>query len=72
VLTLAPGQSPRVQGGQLAGHAPATSQQSFLPNKAITGDRAQAQWFVQGQPGQRLRLTARHPRAGVVETVLTL
>jgi murein tripeptide amidase MpaA len=71
-LALAPGQSPRVQGGQLAGHAPKTSPQSFLPHKAITGDRAQVQWLVHGQPGQRLRLSARHPRAGVVETVVTL
>jgi hypothetical protein len=71
-LTLAPGQSPRVQAGQLAGHAAKTSPQAFLPNKAITADRAQVQWWVQAPAGTRVRVKARHPRAGVVDVLLTL
>lgn len=71
-LQLAPGQHRRVQGGQLAGHAAKTSPQAFLPTKAITGDRAQVQWLIQAPVGQRLRLQARHPRAGLVDVVLNL
>lgn len=71
-LVLAPGQSPRVQAGQLAGHAAKTSPQAFLPNKAITADRAQVQWLVQAPAGTRVRVRARHPRAGLVDVELTL
>jgi murein tripeptide amidase MpaA len=70
-VTLVTGK-PRVEGGHLEGHAPKTSQQAFLPNREITGDRAVAEWVVHAPIGSRLSLTARADRAGAVHTEVTL
>ena len=69
--TLASG-SPRVEGGHLEGHAPKTSQQSFQPDRQITGDRAVAEWIVNAPVGTRLSLRASADRAGSVRTEVTL
>ena len=46
----------RIVGPQLEGHAPKISMQAFLPNPAITADRAVAEWVVRGPRGARLGL----------------
>jgi murein tripeptide amidase MpaA len=63
---------PRMEGPHLAGHAPATSQQSFLPDRQITGDRAMGEWIVRAPRGRRLALSARADRAGAVHTEVVL
>ena len=62
----------RHEGPQLEGHAPKTSQQSFLPNREITADRAVAEWVVRAPKGTRVGLTARAERAGAVHGEVTL
>ena len=66
------GGKPRVEGPQLEGHAPKASQQAFLPNREVTGDRALVEWVVRAPPGTRLALSARAERAGVVRTEVVL
>ncbi len=63
---------PRMEGPQLEGHAPKTSQQAFLPNRDITADRAVAEWVVRAPKGTHLALSARADRAGVVRTEVSL
>ena len=58
----------RIVGPQLDGHAPKTSLQAFLPNAAVTGDRAVAEWIVRGPRGARFGLSAVADRAGAVRT----
>jgi len=65
--TLVSGKA-RVEGPQLEGHAPKTSQQAFLPNREITADRAVVEWVVRAPVGTRLALTASADRAGTVRT----
>ena len=62
----------RIVGPQLEGHAPKTSMQAFLPNAAVTGDRAVAEWVVRGPRGARIDLSAVADRAGAVRTEVTL
>jgi murein tripeptide amidase MpaA len=62
----------RVEGGHLEGHAPKASQQAFLPNREITGDRAVVEWVVRGPRGAAIALTASADRAGTVRTEVTL
>ncbi len=62
----------RVEGPHLEGHAPKNSLQAFLPNREITGDRALAEWIVQGPAGAAIALTASADRAGTVRTTVTL
>lgn len=64
--------SPRVEGPQLEGHAPRSSQIAFLPNREVTADRAVAEWIVRAPPGTRVALCARAERAGTVRTQVTL
>jgi hypothetical protein len=59
-------------GPHLSGHAPRTSQQAFLPDRALTGDRAVVEWVVQAPVGTRLSLVATADRAGTVRTEVTL
>ena len=59
-------------GPQLEGHAPKNSMQAFLPNAAVTADRAVAEWVVRGARGTRIGLSARADRAGAVHTDITL
>jgi murein tripeptide amidase MpaA len=66
------GGTPRIVGGHLEGHAPKVSQQAFLPNRDITGDRAMAEWVIKAPIGTRLGLSARADRAGSVRTEVTL
>ena len=66
------GGKPRVEGPQLEGHAPKTSQQAFLPDKRITGDRAVAEWVVKAPKGTVVALKARADRAGVVQDAVVL
>jgi murein tripeptide amidase MpaA len=56
----------RVEGSQLEGRASRPTLQAFLPNADITGDRGQSEWTIRAPAGARIRLTARHDRAGVV------
>jgi hypothetical protein len=37
-----------------------------------TRDRAKAEWVVEATAGARVEITAAHPRAGVVRTIVTL
>ena len=62
----------RVVGPQLEGHAPKNSLQAFLPNPAVTADRAVAEWVVRGARGTRIGLSAVADRAGAVRTEVTL
>lgn len=62
----------RVEGPHLQGHAPSHSQQHFLPERDITGERALAEWMVRAARGTRIALAARADRAGLVRTELTL
>jgi hypothetical protein len=64
--------SPRVEGPHLEGHAPATSLQSFLPSRQITGDRAVVEWVLRAPRGTRIGLSARADRAGAVRTEVVL
>jgi hypothetical protein len=64
--------TPRMEGPQLEGHAPANSLQAFLPNKNITGDRALNEWIVEAPSGTVLNLTAHAARAGTVRASITL
>ncbi len=64
--------APREVGPQLAGHAPRSSQHSFLGNREITADRAVAEWVLRAPRGTRIPLSARHERAGLVRTELVL
>jgi murein tripeptide amidase MpaA len=65
----------RVEGGQLEGRANRMSQQAFLPNRDITGDRGQCEWVVQLQgttTEAEVEVTARHERAGKLGVRLPL
>ncbi len=62
----------RIVGPQLEGHAAKTSMQAFLPNPAITADRAVAEWIVRGPRGARIDLSAVADRARTVRTEVTL
>ncbi|MBT9489271.1 MAG: carboxypeptidase [Rubrivivax sp.] len=62
----------REVGAHLEGHAPKTSQQAFLPDRQLTGDRAVVEWIVKGPVGTRLALVATADRAGTVRTEVTL
>ncbi len=62
----------RIEGPQLEGHAPKSSQIAFLPTREVTADRALAEWIVRAPAGTRVALTARAERAGTVRTQVTL
>jgi len=62
----------RVELGQLEGRAYKHTGISFWPDYHVTDDRAEAQWMVQGKPGDVVQLTARHERAGVTRVAVTL
>jgi murein tripeptide amidase MpaA len=66
------GGSPRIEGPQLAGHAPTASLQAFVPRREITADRAMGEWVVRAPRGTRLALSARAARAGAVHTEVVL
>ena len=59
-------------GSHLEGHAPKASQQAFLPDRQLTGDRAVVEWIVKAPVGTRLALVATADRAGTVRTEVTL
>ena len=63
---------PRVEGGQLEGRANRPTLQAFLPAPDLTGDRGQCEWTLRGPEGARVRLAARHERAGRVEAEVVL
>ncbi|MDC8770276.1 M14 family metallopeptidase [Roseateles albus] len=62
----------RMEGPQLEGHGPKSSQQAFLPNRDLTADRAVGEWVVRAPKGTRLALTASAERAGTVRTEVSL
>ncbi len=62
----------RVEGGQLEGRASRPTLHAFIPNLDLTGDRGQCEWTVRAAAGPRVRLVARHDRAGRVQTEATL
>jgi murein tripeptide amidase MpaA len=63
---------PRMEGPQLEGHAPKTSQNAFLPSREITADRAVGEWVVRAPKGTRLAIGARSDRAGAVRAEVFL
>jgi murein tripeptide amidase MpaA len=62
----------RVEAGQLEGRAYKHTGVSFWADANLTDDRQKVEWVVHGKPGDRLDLVARHERAGVVRTQVTL
>lgn len=62
----------RQEIGQLEGRAYKHSGLSFWPDPEPTGDRALAEWVVQGNAGAVLHLCAVHERAGTVRAVVRL
>ncbi len=62
----------RIEGAQLEGRANKVTLQAFLPDLHATADRGQAEWTVRAPKGSTVTLTARHERAGRVETTLRL
>ncbi|HSN32749.1 MAG TPA: M14 family metallopeptidase [Ideonella sp.] len=62
----------RVEGAQLEGHAPRSSQQNFLQPRDVTADRTAAEWTVRAPRGTRIVLSARADRAGAVRTEVVL
>ena len=70
-VTLVSGKH-RIEGAQLEGHAPATSQLAFLPSRNVTADRDVAEWIVKGPRGTHIGLSARADRAGAVHVEVQL
>jgi hypothetical protein len=65
--------SERIELGQLAGRSRARSMlEDFGAVTDPTRDRAKAEWCVEAAAGTRVEITAGHPRAGVVRTIVTL
>jgi hypothetical protein len=62
----------RHEGPHLEGHAPKTTQLSFLPTRDVTADRAFAEWVVRAPKGTRVGLSAQADRAGAVHGEVTL
>jgi hypothetical protein len=60
---------PREERGQLEGRAYV---QAFPESEEATKDRLKVTWTVRAPDGGDVKVTARHPRAGAVSTVLTL
>ena len=58
--------------GQLEGRAYKHTGVSFFPDSNITDDRMKLDWMVAGRDGDSIALSARHERAGVVRTSVTL
>ena len=63
---------PILDVGQLEGRAYKHTGISFWGDPNLTEDRVKIEWVVRGSPGDVLRLTARHDRAGVVRADVTL
>jgi murein tripeptide amidase MpaA len=59
-------------GEHLEGHAPRSSLQAFLPDRALTADRTLQEWIVRGAKGAQVTVTARADRAGAVSATITL
>ena len=59
-------------GEHLEGHAPRNSLQAFLPDRALTADRALQEWLVRGPKGATVTVSARADRAGAVSATVTL
>ncbi len=62
----------REELGQLEGRAYKHSGLSFWPDPDPTGDRALAEWVVQGKRGDEINVVARHERAGTVHAKVVL
>ena len=62
----------RAEHGQLEGRAYKHTGISFWPDYHVTDDRMKLTWVVRGKPGDVVKLTARHERAGTVRTEVTL
>jgi hypothetical protein len=63
---------PREELGELEGWAYMHTGISFWPNKKVTAERAHVDWVVHAKAGTEIKLTARHDRAGKVQTRVTL
>lgn len=67
------GNEPRKELGQLAGRVLKQSMLGgFGAAQDATADRAKAEWVVRAPAGTKVSLVARHARAGVVRTEVTL
>lgn len=60
---------PREERGQLEGRAYV---RAFPRDEDAINDRLKVEWTVRAPAGGEIKLTARHPRAGTISTVLTL
>jgi hypothetical protein len=58
--------------GQLGGRALKNNMSLFGGGADVTSDRAVAEWVVRAPSGTIVQLEARHDRAGVVRTEVTL
>ncbi len=64
----------RVEAGELEGRAYKSASPSSWGGWGgdMTVDRAKVEWVIRGAPGTQVGLVARHDRAGLVRTVVTL
>ena len=62
----------REELGQLEGKSSKHTGVSFWPDYNVTDDRAKIEWVVKGKRGDRIRLVARHDRAGTVRADVML
>jgi murein tripeptide amidase MpaA len=58
--------------GQLEGRAYTSSALTIWRTRADSDDRAKVEWVVKAPKGSKVEVTAKHDRAGVVRTNLTL
>ncbi len=62
----------RMEGPQLEGHAPQSSQLGFATPSHVTADRAHGEWIVKAKRGTVIGVSARAPRAGAVHAEIKL
>jgi hypothetical protein len=63
-----------VEAGELEGRAYKSASPSSWGGWGgdVTDDRVKVEWVIRGTPGGQVTLVARHDRAGVVRTTVTL
>lgn len=72
-VSLESGQA-RVEAGELEGRAYKSASPSSWGGWGgdVTDDRVKVEWVIRGAPGGQITLVARHDRAGLVRTTVTL
>jgi hypothetical protein len=69
--TLASGKA-HTELGQLSGRIAAVSMLGWDAGHEPTGERTRVEWVIEAPAGTEVRVTARHPRAGVCRAELRL